>query len=65
MVYSIHDSTEVDIQKMIDASQRIIAVNSQVGGEAKEGWGINPAVKRHLELEIKRLFKMHVEMQIS
>ena len=43
----------------------MIAVNSQVGGEAKEGWGINPAVKRHLELEIKRLFKMHVEMQIS
>jgi hypothetical protein len=25
---------------MIDASQRMIAVNSQVEGEAKEGWGI-------------------------
>ena len=54
LVYSIHDSTEVAIQKMIEASQRIIDVNSQVG-EASEGWGINPAVKRHLELEIKTL----------
>ena len=41
---------------MIDASQRMIAVQSQVQGEAKEeGWGINPAIKRHLELEIKTL----------
>jgi hypothetical protein len=31
----------------------MIAVNSQVPGEAREGWGINPATKRHLELEIK------------
>jgi hypothetical protein len=54
LVYSIHDSTEVAIQKMIDASQRMLDVNSQVG-EAKEGWGINPAMKRHLELEIKTL----------
>ena len=56
MVYSIHDSTEVAIQKMIEASQRMIDVNSQVGGEAKEeGWSINPAMKRHLESEIKTL----------
>ena len=55
LVYSIHDSTEVAIQKMIDASQRMIDVQSQVQGEAKEGWGINPAVKRHLELEIRTL----------
>jgi methyl coenzyme M reductase beta subunit len=40
---------------MIDASQRMIAVNSQGVGEAKEGWGINPVMKRHLELEIKTL----------
>ena len=41
---------------MIEASQRMIAVHSQgAGGEAKEGWGINPAMKRHLELEIKTL----------
>ncbi len=39
LVYSIHGSTEVAIQKMIDASQRMIAVDSQVEGEAKEGWG--------------------------
>jgi hypothetical protein len=30
-------------------------VNGQVGGEAKEGWGINPVMKRHLELDIKAL----------
>jgi hypothetical protein len=40
---------------MIDASQRMIAVNSQVPGEAKEGWGINPVIKRHLELERRTL----------
>jgi hypothetical protein len=55
LVYSIHNSTEVAIQKMIEASQRMIDVNSRVQGEASEGWGINPAVKRHLELEIKTL----------
>jgi hypothetical protein len=55
LVYSIHDSTEIAIQKMIDASQRMLDVQSQVEGEAGEGWGINPAVKRHLELEIKTL----------
>ena len=51
MVYSIHDPAEVAIQKMIDASQRMLDVNSQVKGEAKDGWGINPVMKRHLELE--------------
>jgi hypothetical protein len=56
LVYSIHDSTEVAIQKMIDASQRMLDVQSQLTGEAAgEGWGINPAVKKHLELEIKTL----------
>ncbi len=56
LVYSIHDSTaEVAIQKMIEASQRMISVHSQVPGEAEEGWGINPAIKKHLELEIKTL----------
>jgi hypothetical protein len=55
LVYSIHDSTEVAIQKMIEAGQRMIAVNSQLGGEASEGWGINPVMKRHLESEIKTL----------
>jgi hypothetical protein len=40
---------------MIEASQRMITMHSQVPGEASEGWGINPAVKRHLELEIRIL----------
>jgi hypothetical protein len=55
LVYSIHDSTEVAIQKMIEASQRMITTHTHVSGEAREGWGINPAIKRHLELEIKIL----------
>src|SRR5215211_7253250 len=55
LVYSIHDPTEVAIQKMIEATQRMITVQSQVQGEAKEGWGINPIMKKHLELEIKTL----------
>jgi hypothetical protein len=55
LVYSIHDSTEVAIQKMIEASQRMLKVNSQGGGETREGWGINPVMKRHLELEIRAL----------
>jgi hypothetical protein len=40
---------------MIDASQRMIDVQSKVTGEVKDGWGINPVMKRHLELEIKTL----------
>jgi hypothetical protein len=55
LVYSIHDTTEVAIQKMIDASQRILDVQSQVQGEPKEGWGLNPVMKKHLELEIRTL----------
>ena len=39
LVYSIHDSTvEVAIQKMIEASQRMIKVNSEEAREAREGW---------------------------
>jgi hypothetical protein len=55
LVYSIHDSTEVAIQKMINASQKMITTHTQVPGEASEGWGINPVMKRHLELEIRTL----------
>jgi hypothetical protein len=47
LVYSIHDPTEVAIQKMIEASQRMIDVQSQVTGEPKDGWRINPIMKRH------------------
>ena len=48
LVFSIHDSTEVAIQKMIDASQGMITMNSQ-------GQGLSPPMKKHLELEIKIL----------
>jgi hypothetical protein len=48
LVYSIHNSTaEVAIQKMNEASQRMMAVNSQVEGQARKEWGVNPAMKRH------------------
>src|SRR5687768_15510805 len=50
LVYSIHDPTEVAIQKMIDASQGIITMGSQ--GELG---GMSPPMKKHLELEIKTL----------
>jgi len=39
-------------KKMIEASQRMITINSQ--GEGELG-GMNPAIKKHLELEIKTL----------
>jgi hypothetical protein len=55
LVYSIHDPTEVAIQKMIEASQRMIDMQSQVEGQPREGWGINPIMKKHLELEIRTL----------
>jgi hypothetical protein len=45
------DSTkEITIQKMIEATQRMIAVNSQ--GELG---GMSPLLKRHLELHVKTL----------
>lgn len=76
LVFSIYDSTEVAIQKMIEASQRIIKLNTdsesnlnennknQRIGERGEStttttigsWrGMNPAIKRHLELQINTL----------
>jgi hypothetical protein len=44
LVYSIYDSTELAIQKMIDASQRMI--NEQLN---------SPAVNEHFKLQIKTL----------
>jgi hypothetical protein len=56
LVYSIHDSTEVAIQKMIEASQRMITMSSSNNEGVEGGWGgMNPATKRHLELQIKTL----------
>jgi hypothetical protein len=47
---------------MIDASQRMIRVNSQ-GGELG---GINPAIKKHYELQIKTLLQnAPIEMQMT
>ena len=49
LVFSIHDPTEVAIQKMIEVNQRMITImNSQ-------GEGISPPIKEDLELEIKIL----------
>jgi hypothetical protein len=55
LVYSIHDPTEVAIQKMIEASQRMIMISSSNEG-VEGGWGgMNSAMRRHLELQIKTL----------
>ena len=50
LVFSIHDPTEVAIQKMIEVSQEIITMGSQ--GELGV---MSPPMKKHLELEIKTL----------
>jgi hypothetical protein len=49
---------------MVEATQRMITINSQ-GGEAKEGGGINPVIKKHFELEIKTLQNAPIETQKS
>jgi hypothetical protein len=51
LIFSIHDPTEVAIQKMIEVSQRMLKLNSQ-GVELGE---MSPPMKKHLELEIKTL----------
>jgi hypothetical protein len=54
LVFSIYDPTEVAIQKMIEASQRMITISSS--NEGVEGGGRNePCMRRHLELQIKTL----------
>jgi hypothetical protein len=45
LVFSIHDSTEDAVRKMIEASQKIM-INEQ---------HVNPAVKKHFKLQIKML----------
>jgi hypothetical protein len=50
LVYSIHDSTELAIQKMIEASQRMITLSSQ-----GETGGLSPPQKRHLEFKLRHL----------
>lgn len=41
------------MQKMIEASQSMITINGSGGEEVTPG--MNPAIKRYLELEIKTL----------
>jgi hypothetical protein len=54
LVYnSIYDSTEEAIQKMIEASQKMI--NEQYA---------NPPVNEHFKLQIKTL-QMYLEMQVN
>jgi hypothetical protein len=54
LVCSIHDSTvEVAIQEMIEAAQRMIRINYNDSQQEQEPEvKINPAMKRHFELEI-------------
>jgi hypothetical protein len=51
LVYSIYDSTEVAIQKMIEGIQRMITIGNKTESLSR----MNPATRRHLELEIKTL----------
>ena len=53
LVYSIYDSTEEAIQTMIEGIQRMITTSSSQGEELLAQ--MNPAIKRHFELEIKTL----------
>jgi hypothetical protein len=55
LVFSIHDSTEIAIQKMIEASQSMIKVTSQGEEEGVLAGGMSPPMKKHLELEIQTL----------
>jgi hypothetical protein len=42
LVFSIHDPTEVAIQKMMEANQRMLKMNSQGEKEGELGGGMNP-----------------------
>jgi hypothetical protein len=53
----IQNASKITIQKMIDASQQIVKVNTQ--GELD---GMNPAVKKHYELQIKTLQNAPIEI---
>jgi hypothetical protein len=56
LVFSIHDSTELAIQKMIEGSQKMITISSSSNEGVEGGWGgMNSAMRRHLELQIKAL----------
>ncbi len=61
MGYSIEDSAEVAIQKIIETNQRIITISNGDGGEGvvgeekQRGVGISTATRKHLELEINTL----------
>jgi hypothetical protein len=60
--------TEEVIQRMIEGIQRMIRSNNSSSSQQQEQQPeipINPAMKRHFELEIERRCKMHLEMQIS
>jgi hypothetical protein len=54
LVYSIHDPTEAALNKMIEASQECKGKQPR-SRRTKRRMGINPVMKRHLELEIKTL----------
>jgi hypothetical protein len=48
LVFSIHDSTEIAIQKMIEASQSMIKVTSQGEEEGVLAGGMSPPMKKTL-----------------
>ena len=52
---SIYDSTEEAIKQMIESIQRMICLHKKKEGEAAPSITINPAIKKHFELQIKTL----------
>jgi hypothetical protein len=56
LVFSIYDSTDLAIQKMIESSQKMITISSSSNERVEGMWGgMNSAMRRHLELQIKTL----------
>jgi hypothetical protein len=59
LVFSIHDPTQVAIQKIIEAIQSLLMIRTQGLREVELGEGINLALKRNLELDIHSLQNAH------
>jgi PleD family two-component response regulator len=55
LVYQFSDRTEAVIQRRIEGIQKMIRVHESPTEEGKAVIQINPAIKRHFELEIKIL----------
>jgi hypothetical protein len=68
---SVYDSTEEAIRKMIEGIQKMISLHKKVeeeteGAEPPEIIMVNPATKKHCELQIKTVLQnAPIEMQLN